>query len=79
MQRFCGHPIGGCITWVALKMYTLIGLGFSLVPLVLLTWERWLPIYHTCAYIGVLFFGPWSSWLVRRILRVPRAPDDKSK
>lgn len=72
VQQFTAHPIGRIVTWVALKMYTLIGLGFSLLPLVLLSYTRWLPVYHACGYVGIVFFGPWTTWAVKKVFRVAR-------
>lgn len=60
--------------WVALKLYTLIGLAFALAPLVLLTADKWWPLFKVTGFVGIIFYGPWSMCLVQKVLR---ATDDK--
>lgn len=74
IQQFASTTIGMITIWVALKLYTLVGLAFSLAPLVLLTAEKWWPLFKSVGFVGLIFYGPWSMWLVKKVLRATDVP-----
>ncbi|XP_012278101.1 lysophospholipid acyltransferase 5 [Orussus abietinus] len=71
LQAALENPIFRLATWVLLKIYTLVFMGYSLIPFVLLSYDRYLPVYASVYYCGHIFFlsYPVLAPLINPLLR----------
>lgn len=61
-QWFANTTIGGILIWIALKLYTIIGMGWCLAPLALLSWTKWVIFYKSLWFFGFLLWLPWPIY-----------------
>lgn len=53
-------PIGKYVLYGILKTYTIVFMGWSLVPFDVKTYSKWLPVYSSLWFSGFLLFVPWT-------------------
>lgn len=58
------------LVWMVLKAYTLVFMGYCLVPFALLSFSKWWQVYSSVYFVGHLFFGLWPLYgrFVKRFL-----------
>ena len=63
------------LTWLVLKLYTLVFMGYCLVPFVLLSYSRWNHVYASVYYFGhfVFFLWPLYAPFVKKLLKLCKA------
>lgn len=59
-QKVWANPIAKGFLFVLLKAYTIIFMGWSLVPFDLKVYSKWLSVYRSLYYSGYLLFVPWA-------------------
>lgn len=59
---FIGQPLVSVVVYGALKFYTLVGMGWCLVPFVFLSASKWWGVYHTVGYYGFLLYVPFPLY-----------------
>jgi lysophospholipid acyltransferase 5 len=72
---FASQPGVRHVLWVLRKLYTVVFMGYCLVPFVLLNYTKWIAAYSAVYWIGHIFFLPWffCGHMVVRALRPKRA------
>lgn len=74
-MRFCSTAPISWIVFVLLKIYTIVGMGWSLVPFVLFDVEKWWYIFGTVRMFGFILFVPWPLYgMILRTLLPPTKP-----
>ncbi|KAK7867424.1 hypothetical protein R5R35_003848 [Gryllus longicercus] len=70
VKKFLEDPKIVPFVWVILKLYTLVFMGYCLVPFALLSFAKWWQVYKSVYFIGHLFFGLWPLYgrFVKRFL-----------
>lgn len=61
-MRFCSTTPINWICFVLLKIYTIVGMGWSLTPFVLFDVEKWWYIFRTVRMFGFIFFVPYPLY-----------------
>jgi lysophospholipid acyltransferase 5 len=63
------------LTWLVLKLYTLVFMGYCLVPFVLLSYSRWNHVYASVYYFGHFIFFLWPLYapFVKKLLKLCKA------
>lgn len=61
-QKFAANPAGKAIVWLLLKLYTVIGMGFCLAPLALLSFARWWAVYKSVWFYGIFLWWGWPVY-----------------
>lgn len=83
VQKFNETTIGKAIVWILLKFYTVVGMGFCLAPLGLLTFDRWWAVYKATWMYGFILWFPWPIYkpILKTLLSSKRKPttDEKPK
>lgn len=69
-QAFARNPAGQAIIWVLLKLYTVVGMGFCLAPLALLSFSRWWIVYRSVWFYGIFLWWGWPAYkpLIKSLL-----------
>lgn len=75
-MRFCSTTPINWLIFIVLKLYTIIGMGWSLTPFILFDVEKWWHIFWTVRMFGFILFVPWPLYgmILRKLL-----PPTKSK
>ncbi|XP_069703980.1 lysophospholipid acyltransferase 5 [Periplaneta americana] len=71
VSEIFSHVVVRPLTWLFLKLYTFVFMGYCLVPFVLLSYQRWNQVYMSVYYIGhfVFFLWPLYAPLVNKLLK----------
>jgi len=74
VTKLLAHPLIIPLKWIVLKLYTVVFMGYCLVPFVLLTYDKYWPVYKSIYFSGYLLFIGWHLYapLVRRALKPER-------
>lgn len=59
---FVGRPLVSIGIYAALKFYTLVGMGWCLVPFVFLSASKWWTIYATVGFYGFILYVPFPIY-----------------
>lgn len=59
-QKVWSSNIGKYFLYVLLKTYTIVFMGWSLVPFDVKVFSRWWGIYSSLYFSGFLLFLPWA-------------------
>lgn len=80
-QRAAGNPAMKALIWVLLKLYTLIGMGWCLAPLVYLTAWKWWSVFCSCWFLGFLVWFTWPIYvpILKSLLGSKRKTEKKDK
>ncbi|PNF39053.1 Lysophospholipid acyltransferase 5 [Cryptotermes secundus] len=72
VKEFLNHVALRPVTWLLLKLYTFVFMGYCLVPFVLLSYSRWNHVYASVYYFGHFVFFPWPVYspFVRKLLKL---------
>lgn len=62
IQKINENPVGHAVFWILLKLYTIVGMGWCLAPLALLTLERWWAVYKASWLFGFVLWLPWPLY-----------------
>ncbi|XP_014228355.1 lysophospholipid acyltransferase 5 [Trichogramma pretiosum] len=71
MNFATGSMLGRIVTWILLKIYTFVFMGYSLIPFVLLSYSRYMKVYTSFYFMGHVIFlsypllAPFIKPLVR--------------
>lgn len=72
------HKAFKVVTFIALKLYANIFMGYAFVPFALFSFDKWWPVYKSLYFSGFIFFFPWSI-LYRHAALLLLKPNFKSK
>jgi hypothetical protein len=74
MKEFFIHSLWP-LTWLVLKLYTFVFMGYCLVPFVLLSFSRWNHVYASVYYFGhfMFFLWPFYAPFVKKLLKLFKA------
>lgn len=61
-QKFASTLVGQVTIWILLKVYTVIGMGFCLTPIALLSFHRWWKVYQSVWFYGVFLWYGWPLY-----------------
>lgn len=61
-QKFATSTVGQVIIWILLKLYTILGMGFCLAPLALLSFSRWWIVYKSIWFYGIFLWCAWPAY-----------------
>lgn len=79
-MSFCSTAPISWICFILLKIYTIVGMGWSLVPFVLFDVEKWWYIFGTVRMFGFILFVPWPLYgMILRKLLPPTKRTEHSK
>lgn len=80
-QKACENPVLRAFVWILLKLYTSIGMGWCVAPLVYLTFSKWWSIFCSAWFIGFIVWLPWPLYvpILKNLLGSPRKPEKKDK
>ncbi|XP_012263118.2 lysophospholipid acyltransferase 5 [Athalia rosae] len=75
LQALLKNPLSAAIIWVFLKIYTLVFMGYALIPFVLLKRSKYLPVFGSFHWLGhIIFMGyPLIAPFVKSLLREKRS------
>lgn len=59
-DRMWCNNVAKYVLYVPLKIYTIVFMGWSLVPFDLKVFSKWWSIYYSLYFSGFLLFLPWS-------------------
>lgn len=79
-MKFAESAPGTIIIWIVLKLYTIIGMGFCVAPLALLSFNKWWTLYTSLWYFGFILWFPWPIYkpLLKQLLGSKR-PEKKTQ
>lgn len=63
-MKFCSTTPINWICFVLLKVYTIVGMGWSLTPFVLFDVEKWWHVFWTVRFFGFILFVPWPLYAI---------------
>ncbi|XP_015604805.1 lysophospholipid acyltransferase 5 [Cephus cinctus] len=74
IQKFMEYLPARILIWLHLKLYTLVFMGYSLIPFVFLSVEKYTRSYASVYYVGHIIFltYPLVAPYIKRLLREPR-------
>lgn len=72
-QRVWSSAGGKYALYLLLKMYTIIFMGWSLVPFDLKASSKWWPVYSSLYFSGFIIFLPWAFVYKPLILKLKKA------
>lgn len=79
-MKFCSTAPISWIVFVLLKIYTIVGMGWSLTPFVLFDAEKWWHVFCTVRMFGFILFVPWPLYvIILKNLLPSTKSSDKSK
>lgn len=80
-QEFATTAYGSATIWILLKIYTVLGMGFCVSPLVLLSFHRWWKVYKSVWFYGFLLWWGWPAYkpVLRNLLGGSKKSDAKSQ
>nr|CAD7410074.1 unnamed protein product [Timema poppensis] len=69
--EFFKNPLVQIITWIILKLYTFVFMGWCLIPFALLSFPRWWQVYKSVYFIGFVLFGLWPFYqpTIKKLLK----------
>ncbi|XP_039287249.1 lysophospholipid acyltransferase 5 [Nilaparvata lugens] len=58
------------LTWLALKVYTLVFMGYCMAPFVLLSYHKWWQVHKSFYFMGHILWMPWYLYrpIVKKLL-----------
>ncbi|XP_013184936.2 lysophospholipid acyltransferase 5 [Amyelois transitella] len=59
-DRMWSHNVVKYLLYIVLKMYTIVFMGWSLVPFDLKVYSKWLKVYSSLYFSGFFLFLPWA-------------------
>lgn len=77
LMKFCENPFVECILWVILKLYTVVGMGWCLLPFVFLSVGKWWYMYKTVWFFGFVLWIPFPIYT--KILKIIFPPTKKTQ
>lgn len=74
-SNFAKTMYGQVLIWIALKLYTFIGMGFCFGPLVLLSFGKWWALHRSVWFFGYILWLPWPIYkpLLKQLLGTKKA------
>lgn len=62
------------VIFILRQIYTLVGMGWCLVPFVFLSYDKWFSVYKTFNYIGFVLLVPWflGHFIYNQFFRPPK-------
>lgn len=72
--EFLSKPVVREITWVVLKFYTWVFMGYCFAPFALLSVHRWFAAFYNTFFIGHVVWMGWSIYrpIVKKLLQPVR-------
>lgn len=59
-DRMWSNDVAKCVLYVLLKVYTIVFMGWSLVPFDVKVFSKWWSIYYSLYFSGFILFLPWA-------------------
>lgn len=77
-SRFCSTTPISWICFVLLKLYTIVGMGWSLTPFVLFDVEKWWHVFCTVRMFGFIMFVPYPLYaiILKKLLPPTKSSSD---
>lgn len=74
LLEFTRRPYISTLTYIGLKIYTFIFLGYCIAPFALLSYRRWIRVYSAYLFLGHVLFMMWPLYklVVAKYLLPPR-------
>lgn len=69
-QAFASTAYGSLLIWITLKLYTIVGMGWCLAPLAMLSAAKWWTFYQSLWFFGFILWLPWPIYkpLLKQLL-----------
>lgn len=76
-MKFCSTAPISWIVFVLLKIYTIVGMGWSLTPFVMFDVEKWWHVFCTVRMFGFILFVPWPLYvmILKNLLPATKSAD----
>lgn len=80
-KQFSETFIGNVIIWITLKLYTIVGMGWCLAPLAMLSYTKWWTVYRSLWFFGFILWLPWPIYkpLLKQLLGSTKKSTEKSQ
>ncbi|XP_050313529.1 lysophospholipid acyltransferase 5 [Anthonomus grandis grandis] len=59
LREIFSNPIAKILLMVVLRIYTFVGMGWSVLPFVYLQYPKYLKAFHNCSYSGFIIWYLW--------------------
>lgn len=76
-QRLWSHNVTKYVLYVLLKVYTIVFMGWCLVPFDLKGFSKWWGVYYSLYFSGLILFLPWGFFYKPILLAVMKVYNER--
>lgn len=62
-RNFAKTTAGKVFIWAALRLYTVIGMGFCVAPMIVRSFDKSWALYRSVWFFGYFFWLPWPVYI----------------